>query len=297
MALSSHNISTFDKKQVQSQNHNRRKIIIMTNKWKPLAEMLRLDGKVAIVTGGARGIGHGIVLRLAEAGASVLIADIEMNHALKDELFDIPHKVGSGKVDLFEVDMANGNCGIDIIEAAIRSFGRVDILVNNAGIYPIQNALDMPAEVWDKIHSVNLRGPFLVSQEFARYIRDHQHNGSKGGGVIVNIGSIDSLHPSSPGLAAYDASKGGLFMLTRNFALEVAPLNIRVNLVAPGAITTEGTSTAATAAIIEEFKKKIPLARMGVPDDIATVVLTLCTPLTKYMTGSHIVCDGGVLLK
>ena len=86
-------------------------------------------------------------------------------------------------------------------------------------------------------------------------------------------------------------------MLTRNFALEVAPLNIRVNLVAPGLITTEGTSTALSDASIKEFKKMVPLERMGVPDDIATVVLTLCTPLTKYMTGSHVVCDGGRLLK
>jgi NAD(P)-dependent dehydrogenase (short-subunit alcohol dehydrogenase family) len=86
-------------------------------------------------------------------------------------------------------------------------------------------------------------------------------------------------------------------MFTRNFALEVAPLKIRVNLVAPGAITTEGTSTGSTDALLKEFEKMIPLARFGVPDDIATVVLTLCTPLTKYMTGAHVVCDGGRLLK
>jgi 2-deoxy-D-gluconate 3-dehydrogenase len=269
----------------------------MENEWKPLAEMMRLDGKVAIVTGGARGIGYGIVLRLAEAGASVLIADIKMNQSLKNELLAIPQKVGGGKVDLFEVDMANDNCGAAIIQSTIRTFGRVDILVNNAGIYPFQNAIDMPIDVWDKVQNVNIRGPFLMSQAFAQYIRDHKNNGSKDGGVIVNVGSICSLHPGFPGTAAYDTSKGGLLMFTRNFAMEVAPLNIRVNLVAPGLITTEGTSTAISDTFLEEFKKMVPLERVGVPDDIATVVLALCTPLTNYMTGSHVVCDGGRLLK
>jgi 2-deoxy-D-gluconate 3-dehydrogenase len=267
----------------------------MINELKPLAEMMRLDGKVAVVTGGARGIGRGIVFRLAEAGASVLIADLMIDEKLKDELETIPSKIG-GKVEVFPVDMENTNCGQDLIDAAVRAFGRVDILVNNAGIYPIKNAIDLGVDEWDTIQKVNLRGPFLSSQAFAKYIRDNDDS-SKVGGVIVNIGSVDSLHPSATGLAAYDASKGGLLMFTRNFALEVAPLNIRVNLVAPGGITTEGTSTGATDAILEEFKKLIPMNRMGLPDDIATVVLTLCTPLTAYMTGETVVVDGGRLLK
>ena len=165
-----------------------------------MKDMLRLDGKVAIVTGGAaRGIGHGIVLRLAEAGASVLIvADIKMDQTMKDELLTIPQKVGGGKVELFEVDMANDDCGNAIIQSTIRTFGRVDILVNNAGIYPFQNAIDMPIEVWDKVQNINLRGPFLMSQAFAKYFRDRKDNNSKDGGVIVNIGSICSLHPGAP---------------------------------------------------------------------------------------------------
>jgi NAD(P)-dependent dehydrogenase (short-subunit alcohol dehydrogenase family) len=172
--------------------------------------------------------------------------------------------------------------------------------VNNAGIYPIQPALDMAHDTWDKVQTINLRGPFLLSQAFAKYVQDHQKtNGHKNdGGIIVNIGSVDSLHPAAPGLAAYDASKGGLLMFNKSFALEVAPLKIRVNLVAPGAIVTPGLQTVQTdTTIIKQIKDKIPLKRMGVPDDIATVVLALCTPLTKYMTGSHIVCDGGLLLK
>ena len=124
------------------------------------------------------------------------------------------------------------------------------------------------------------------------------------GGVIVNIGSIDAIHPSAVGLAAYDASKGGVLMFTKNFALEVAPLGIRVNMVAPGGIATEG-STAGLSSIpaeqLEELQKtflaQIPMGHMGAPDDIAKVVLALATPVTAYMTGAVVVVDGGRLLR
>jgi glucose 1-dehydrogenase len=145
---------------------------------------------------------------------------------------------------------------------------------------------------------VNLRGPFLAAQAFARHVRDRKEGDGGEGGVIVNIGSIDSLHPGFVGTAAYDSSKGGiLIMFTRNFALEVAPLNIRVNMVAPGLITTDGTSAVLSEEFTEDFKALVPLRRLGVPDDIATVVLMLCTPLTAYMTGSFVLVDGGRLLK
>jgi NAD(P)-dependent dehydrogenase (short-subunit alcohol dehydrogenase family) len=258
---------------------------------KPLAEMLRLDGKVAIVTGGARGIGRGIVLRLAEAGAFVLVADREFSESMAID----PKK--DGKVQVLQVDMEKTDAGDKIVHGALRVFGRVDILVNNAGIYPFKPALDLTPEEWDRVLNVNLRGPFLAAQAFGRHVRDRKEGDGGEGGVIVNIGSVDSLHPGFVGTAAYDSSKGGILMFTRNFALEVAPLNIRVNLVAPGLITTEGTSGANLEEVLEEFKALIPMRRTGVPDDIATVVLMLCTPFTAYMTGATVVVDGGRLLK
>ena len=270
----------------------------MTQQGEPkrLEELIRLDGKVAIVTGGAKGIGHGIVLRLAEAGATVLIADRTAKEA-EDELDAIIAR--GGKASILQVDLEDADSGDQIVGKAVQEFGRVDVLVNNAGIYPFKPALDLTVEEWDHVQHVNLRGTFLTSQAFARQVREQG-----GGGVIVNIGSIDSIHPSAVGLAAYDASKGGTLMFTKNFALEVAPLGIRVNMVAPGGVSTEG-STAGLAGMptvqLDElqrtFLSQIPMGRMGVPDDIATVVLALATPMTAYVTGAVVVVDGGRLLR
>jgi 2-dehydro-3-deoxy-D-gluconate 5-dehydrogenase len=260
-----------------------------------LQDLLNLEGKVAIVTGGARGIGHGIVMRLAEAGASVLIADRTAKEA-EDERDSIIGR--GGKADVFEVDLENTASGEQIIQAAVREFGRVDILVNNAGIYPFKPAMQMTVEEWDHVQNVNLRAMFLTSTAFASQIGEQS-----GGGAIVNIGSIDAIHPSAVGLAAYDASKGGVLMFSKNFALEVAPMGIRVNMIAPGGITTEGTSAGLTGmtpeqlqAMQQQFMALIPMGRMGAPDDIATVALALATPMTAYMTGAVVVVDGGRLL-
>ena len=260
-----------------------------------LEQMVRLDGQVAIVTGGAKGIGRGIVRRFAEAGASVLIADVAVKEAeaARDEIVK-----GGGKAAFVQADLTNEDCGDRILAAVLREFGRADVLVNNAGIYPFKPALDMTAAEWDRVQHVNLRATFLISKAFANHAKQ------RGGGAIVNIGSIDALHPSAVGLAAYDASKGGMLMFTKAFALEVAPLGIRVNMVAPGGIATEGATGGLTGmtpeqqqAMMAQFTALIPMGRMGEPDDIATVTLALVTPLTAYMTGATVVVDGGRLLK
>jgi 2-deoxy-D-gluconate 3-dehydrogenase len=169
-----------------------------------------------------------------------------------------------------------------------------DILVNNAGIYPFRTALDMDVEEWDRVQAVNLRGVFLLSRAFAKAAI------ARGaGGSIVNIGSIDSFHPSNVGLAAYDASKGGVLMFTRSLALELAPHGIRVNMIAPGGVTTEGVQAARgdmPEDMLAQFLARVPLGRWGEPDDIATMVLVLATPLSAYVTGAAVVVDGGRLL-
>ncbi|MFW6174898.1 MAG: SDR family NAD(P)-dependent oxidoreductase [Chloroflexota bacterium] len=261
----------------------------------PLDRLLSLEGKTAIITGGAKGIGHGIVKRFAEAGASVVIADYD-EQAAKGAAEEV--NSAGGKAVAARCDVASESDIKETVAMAARELGSVDILVNNAGIYPLKPALQMTADEWQRVQDVNLRGLFLFSREFA-----NRNIEQGGGGVIVNIGSIDSLHPSSVGLAAYDASKGGVLMFTKNFALEVAPHGIRVNMIAPGGIATEGTSGGASgppqeelAQLIKEFMAKIPLGRMGVPDDIATVALVLATPASAYMTGETVVVDGGRLL-
>jgi 2-deoxy-D-gluconate 3-dehydrogenase len=252
----------------------------------PLTEILSLAGKTAIVTGGAKGIGRGIAERFAEAGAKVVIADLDQEAGEKAA------KALCG--DFVRADMAREEDIVGLVRHVIERNGHADVLVNNAGIYPFQPALEMTAEFWDKVKAVNLRGLFLLSREFANAARSHG-----GGGAIVNIGSIDSLHPSSVGLAAYDASKGGVLMFTRNFALEVAPLGIRVNMIAPGGVMTEGVSQSQSGVpeeLTQQFLSKVPMGRWGEPDDIATMALALATPISAYVTGATFVVDGGRLL-
>lgn len=251
-----------------------------------LDDVLRLDGKTAIVTGGAKGIGRGIAERLVEAGADVIIADVDAE-AGRAAAADIgAHFVAADMTVPEDLERL-------VAEADARE-GHLEILVNNAGIFPFAPALEMSVEAWDRVMAVNLRGLFLLSRAFANAVIAGGRRAS-----IVNIGSIDSFHPSNVGLAAYDASKGGVLMFTRNFALEVAPHGIRVNMIAPGGVMTEGVSAAQGSVpedVLAQFLARVPLARWGEPDDIAMMALALVTPMTAYVTGSAFVVDGGRLL-
>jgi 2-deoxy-D-gluconate 3-dehydrogenase len=256
-----------------------------------------LSGKSAIVTGGAMGIGFGIASRLTEAGANVLVADIDDDAAARA----VEKLSGArGGVAATRGDVSDPSTGAELAQRCAAQFGSVDVLVNNAGIYPIAPFTDVTPEVFDKIVAVNLRGLLFTAQGVARTMIEQGR-----GGVIVNIASMDGLHPSFPGLAAYGASKGAVVQLTKNMALELAPHRIRVVSVAPGAIETEGAAKVAESGDMSEEERqaigdamtaRIPLGRMGNPDDIAKVVLFLASSAADYMTGENVLVDGGILL-
>lgn len=256
-------------------------------------QLLNLSGKVAIVTGGALGIGYGIAYRLAEAGSSVVIADLDSQKA-EDSASKLASKgfktIGTGCDVSKEEDVKK------MVEEAVSQFGGVDILVNNAGIYPNIPLSKMTYADFDKVLAVNLEGAFLCT----KYAAEEMIKQGKGG-KIINITSIDALHPSMIGLAHYDSSKHGLWGFTKNAALEYAQHKIWVNAIAPGGIVTEGVAkmqqgAPANKEVIEAFMNKIPMHRMGEPDDIGKVALFLASDMSSYMTGSQIVVDGGVLL-
>jgi len=260
----------------------------------PVKELLNLSGKVAVVTGGAMGIGKAIAARLAEAGASVIIADINLEAAQKtaDELIAAGYKAEPVRSDASKIEDAENT-----IRQAVDVFGDVDILVNNAGIYPFSPAIDMTEAVWDKTIDINLKGTMFFCQAGARAMKARSH-----GGKIINIASIDAFRPTG-NVAHYDASKGGVVMLTKALAKEWAPLGIQVNAVAPGSIATPGTSASIAgisdeqkAALTKAFLEKIPLGRMGEPDDIAKIVLFLAGPASDYMVGAVLIADGGYLV-
>jgi 2-deoxy-D-gluconate 3-dehydrogenase len=259
----------------------------------PLTQIVDLHSKTAVVTGGAMGIGYAIAYRLAEAGASVIIAD--MNKTAADGA--AAKLVAKGwAASAVAVDVSNATQVKDMVDVAVKIYGSVDILVNNAGIYPNIPVMQITESEFEHVLSINLKGAFLATQAAAgQMIKQGK------GGKIINITSIDALHPSMVGLVIYDASKHGLWGFTKNVALELAPHKIWVNAIAPGGINTPGTSAdravgKETEEMMKPFLAKIPMHRMGEPDDIGKVALFLASDLSSYMTGSQIVVDGGVLL-
>lgn len=255
---------------------------------KPLASLLDLSGKRAIVTGGAMGIGYGIAARLSEAGAKVLIADKDGTAAEKaaSELNAIA----------IAVDVSDEAQVQAMVDKAATEFGGLDILVNNAGIYPRKPAMEETREEFERIIHTNLMGAYFCAKAAAKRMIEQG-----AGGSIINITSIDALHPSSVGLAFYDASKHGLWGFTKSLALELAPHNIRVNAIAPGGVATPGAGFGkaqdpALAAMMEAFLAKIPMHRMADADEIGKVALFLASDMASYMTGSQVIVDGGTLL-
>jgi 2-deoxy-D-gluconate 3-dehydrogenase len=258
-------------------------------------KLLDLSGKVAIVTGAAMGIGKGIAVRLHEAGAKVMIADFN-EEAAKETATEL-NAIRPDSAAAVKTDVSNSSDVANLVVKTVETFGSVDILVNNAGIYPMQPLSVMTEDDFMRVVNVNLRGAFLCTKKVSEQMIKQGH-----GGKIINVTSIDALHPSAVGLAHYDASKHGLWGFTKNVALELAADKIWVNAIAPGGIATPGATPkdpeklAAMMAMTEAFLKTIPMHRMGDSDEIGKAALFLASEMSSYMTGSQIVVDGGALL-
>jgi NAD(P)-dependent dehydrogenase (short-subunit alcohol dehydrogenase family) len=259
---------------------------------KSIAELVSLAGRRAVVTGGAQGLGKGIARRLAQAGASVLIGDLKGDLAAT-AAEELSRSCGA-RVIATEMDVSSASSVTAAAELAARELGGVDIWVNNAGLFPSIPLLEMREEVWDQVMAVNLRGVFLGSREAAR----RMIAGGRGG-AIVNVVSTAGFKGVAPGLAAYVASKHGVRGVTKQMALELAPHGIRVLGVAPTFCVTEGNLAMMAANPNSNVETDIPavlgsrLGRVGVPDDIARVVLFCASDLSLFMTGSTLLADAG----
>ena len=250
--------------------------------------MQRLQGKVAIVTGAGSGIGQNIAKRLGCEGAKVLIDYVGSQSGADETRRAIEAWGGEGEVvaaDVTKIDDIR-----NLVETAWSRFGSADILVNNAGMEKKSDFWDTPEEDYDKVMAVNLRGPFFLTQAFVRRLRE-----AKKPGRIVNISSVHE-DMAFPGFATYCCSKGGLRMLMRDLTVELGPLGITVNNVAPGAINTP-----INAALLEDKPKlnallaKIPLGRLGEPEDVASMVAFLASDEASYVTGATFLIDGGLM--
>jgi glucose 1-dehydrogenase len=243
-----------------------------------------LNGKVAIVTGAGSGIGFSIAEHFAAAGASVCVNYFGYEEDAKALAQRLPKAIAVN-ADVSKVADVQA-----MVDATVKQFGSVDVLVNNAGLERSMPFLDIDEETWDLMVDVDLKGAFFCSQACGRVMRD-----SGNGGSIVNISSIHE-DVAFPGYTPYCAAKGGLRMMMRNAAIELAPYKIRVNNVAPGAIATPiNAKTLNDAAKVATLQRIIPLMRMGRPEEVAEVALFLASAASSYVTGSTYYVDGGMV--
>lgn len=258
-------------------------------------DLFKLDGKVALVTGGGRGIGKFIATGLAEAGANLVLASRKLKN-LEAAAQEIAAATGVAVVPA-ACDMARPEDIDAMLKAAIEKFGRIDILVNNAGVTWGAPTLEFPLERWDQLFNVNVRGVWIVTQKVANIMK------TQGGGNIINVSSImgfrgsDELtHPAVP----YNSTKAAINLLTMNLAVKLAPYNIRVNAIAPGFFMTDMMGYIEKPEFkqaYETIKSAIPLGRIGGTDDMKGLAVFLASDASAYMTGHIVVNDGGLIAK
>jgi 3-oxoacyl-[acyl-carrier protein] reductase len=246
-------------------------------------KMNRLNGKTALITGSARGLGKAMALQFAHEGADIVINDVDpkVAEATASEIQELGRKVLVSTHDISD------SSEVEKLFSEIKtSFGSLDILVNNAGVLRDNMLTKMSDEEFDTVIAVNLKGVFNCSRDFAKLSKETEK-----GGVILNLSSVAYL--GNVGQSNYSASKAGVVGMTRTWALELSKLGIRVNAIAPGFMKTRMTA-GIPEEIVEVFKKKIPLRRMGTPEDLANLATFLVSEESAYLTGQVIHLDGGL---
>lgn len=251
---------------------------------------MQYENKVVIVTGGGQGVGRGISRSFAGQGARVVIADIDREAGVENEQYILSQ---GGEACYVHTDTADEASVKQLVAETLSRYGTIDILINNAGIGSFGGLFDSTLEDWDRVISVNLRGPYICTKYAAAVMKE------KNAGAIVNIASTRAFM-SEPDTEAYSASKGGIVALTHSLAVSLGRYGIRVNCISPGWIEVsewKKASAAKPAVLTEADHKQHPAGRVGTPEDIGAACLYLCSDAAGFITGTNLTVDGGMTVK
>lgn len=249
--------------------------------------MSRFSGKVALITGSSKGIGRAIAVRFAQEGANIVINSRNDDEHVAETKRQI--EATGAKVHFIQSDISEVEVVYAMVKESVEVFGKLDILVNNAGVEINAPFWDVTEKDYDTVMNINLKGMFFLTQAFVRYMRENNVVG-----VIVNNSSVHEELPF-PNFTAYCASKGAMQMVMRNLAVELGPMNVRINNVAPGAIRTPiNADLLSKPELLGILQNNISLRRLGEPEDVAGVVAFLASDDAKYVTGSTYYVDGGL---
>ena len=252
-----------------------------------MADLFRLDGKIAVVIGGAGGIGETLALGLSQYGAKVVVSSRNLER-LKEVAKEIQAKTG-GEVMALQVDVTDEDTVVSLVEKVLAKFGTVDILVNAMGLNIKREAVEYPMEDWDLIFDVNVKGTMISCKHFGRVMRDKKQ------GKVINMSSVRGIRGYTGGNTAYCATKGAVELITKTLALEWAPYNIHVNALGPALIITPGTiHIQQNPELAEKYKAMIPMNKLGVPEDLIGACVFLASEASNFITGQTLYIDGGL---
>jgi len=259
----------------------------MPDKMRPIQQLYALHNKTAVITGGAANIGRAVTLRLAEAGAGIAV----IYHSSSKQAETLHNELKRNKTEslVIQADITRESGVRSAFRKIDEHFGGVDVLVNNAGTFGLSLQEDLDEAGWEKVFNLNDKGLFFCTREAIRLMK------KAGGGNIVNMASINGLHPGFGKTAHYDAAKGAVIAYTKSIAAEIAGSQIRVNAVAPGLVDSEGLRKFAPE-LAERVEKRTPLKKIATHEDIANAVLFLVCEASSHITGEVLVVDGGYLL-
>lgn len=254
-----------------------------------MANIFDLTGKVALINGGAGGLGSGISLGVSQAGATVVIADVLPIETLNEKAAEIKAATGNETMAL-NVDVTNEESMQSVVDAVAEKYGTIDICINAFGLNRKSPALEYPMEQWDAMFSVNVKGIMIACKKVGNLMTE------KGQGSIINLSSVREVRGYTGGNSAYCATKGAVGMLTKTLAIEYAPKNVRVNAIGPSLIITQGTiHIQQNPELAQKYIKEIPLGRLGKPEDLVGAAVYLASDASSFVTGHTIFVDGGLL--